>query len=187
MYVDIETGLLHEARFVPSPNADERPAGEAIDAVVIHGISLPPGEFGGPWIEALFTNRLEPRMHPFFAAIASLRISTHLLVRRDGMMVQFVPFHLRAWHAGASCLAGREACNDFAIGIELEGADDVLYEEIQYHVLAEVLTALRLAYPAICPERIVGHSDIAPERKTDPGPAFDWARLHRLLAGTDFA
>src|SRR5690606_32221018 len=169
-----------------SPNADERPEG-VIDAVVIHGISLPPGEFGGPWIEAFFTNRLDPAVHPYFAEIAALRVSSHLLIRRDGALVQFVPFHRRAWHAGVSGLHGREACNDSAIGIELEGADDVLYEDVQYAVLAGILTTLRRAYPAIAPERIVGHSDIAPERKTDPGPAFDWARLHTLLSDTRFA
>jgi len=181
MHVDTLSGLLREARFVPSPNADPRPPGSVVDAVVIHGISLPPGEFGGPWIEALFTNTLEPRAHPYFAEIADLRVSSHLLIRRDAELVQFVPFHLRAWHAGASSLAGREGCNDFSIGIELEGADDIAYEDGQYRALAEVLAALRRAYPDIAPQRIVGHSDIAPQRKTDPGPAFDWAYLRGLL------
>lgn len=182
MIIDPSTGRLDEAQWVPSPNVDERPPDAEIDAVIIHGISLPPGEFGGPWIDRLFTNCLEPAAHPFFEQICSLQVSSHLLIRRDGTLVQYAPFHRRAWHAGASSLAGRERCNDFAIGIELEGADDVPYEEAQYQVLARVLRMLMTAYPAIVPERIVGHCDVAPGRKTDPGEAFDWRKLRTYLA-----
>ena len=180
--VDPRSGLLEGAQQVPSPNQDARPAGEAIDLLVVHGISLPPGEYGGPWIDALFTNSLDPRAHPYFADIHTLEVSAHLLIRRDGEAVQYVPFTRRAWHAGRSCFAGRERCNDFAIGIELEGEDEVPYTEAQYRTLAEVSAALMRAYPGISPERIVGHSDIAPGRKSDPGPAFDWDHLRRLLS-----
>lgn len=182
MNVDMATGLLDEAVYLPSPNFDERPPGSVIDAVIIHGISLPPGEFGGPWIDHLFTNCLDPAAHPFFAEVASMHVSSHLLIRRDGALVQYVSFDRRAWHAGVSCLHGRERCNDFAIGIELEGADDVPYEEIQYQQLARVLTALMRAYPDIVPDRVAGHCDVAPGRKTDPGEAFDWRRLRAALA-----
>lgn len=181
MRIDPITGLLDAARYQPSPNHDDRPDGLAVDLIVIHGISLPPGEFGGPWIEALFTNTLDPAAHPYFRSIALLRVSAHLLIRREGELTQFAPFHRRAWHAGASEYAGRSRCNDFSVGIELEGADHLPYDDRQYPVLAAVIGVLRNAYPAITPERLVGHADIAPGRKTDPGPAFDWARLHRLL------
>ncbi len=153
----------------------------AVDLVVVHGISLPPGEFGGPWIDALFTNTLDPDAHPYFRAIADLRVSAHLLIRRDGDLAQYVPFHRRAWHAGASNFAGRSRCNDFSIGIELEGADRIPYDDRQYSRLAAVVAVLRTTYPTLAPDRLVGHADIAPGRKTDPGPAFDWARLRRLL------
>lgn len=185
MWIDRTTGLLDAARQRPSPNQDERPVGLAVDLLVVHGISLPPGEFGGPWIDALFANALDPDAHPYFRAIADLRVSAHLLIRRDGEVVQYVPFHRRAWHAGASSFAGRSRCNDFSIGIELEGADDLPYDDRQYPRLAAVIAALRAAYPAIAPDRLVGHADIAPGRKTDPGPAFDWARLRRLLGTPD--
>lgn len=181
MRVEPATGLLDAARFQPSPNCDDRPTGSVIDLIVIHGISLPPGEFGGPWIEALFTNALDPTAHPYFQAIAGLRVSTHLLVRRDGEILQYVPFNRRAWHAGESTYAGRCRCNDFSVGIELEGTDHLAYTERQYVRLAAAIAALRSAYPAIHPERLAGHADIAPGRKTDPGPAFDWNRLRRLL------
>jgi AmpD protein len=148
----------------------------------VHGISLPPGDYGGPWIDALFTNTLDPAVHPYFREIAALRVSAHVLIRRDGEVVQYVPFEQRAWHAGQSRYGGRECCNDFSIGIELEGDDDHPYEAAQYRVLAEVCRALIRAYPALSPPRIVGHSDISPGRKTDPGPHFDWPRLHALLA-----
>jgi AmpD protein len=181
MKVDPLTHLVPAARYLPSPNCDERPAGTVIDMVVVHGISMPPGEFGGPWIDALFTNRLPPERHPFFAEIAGLKVSAHLLIRRDGELVQYVPLDRRAWHAGPSSWQGRERCNDFSIGVELEGADDCPYTPAQYSCLAAVVFALMDAYPAITPERIVAHSDIAPGRKTDPGPAFEWPRLQALL------
>ena len=143
---------------------------------------MPPGEFGGSHIEALFTNTLDPDAHPYFRTIHEDEVSAHILIRRDGHLIQFVPFGLRAWHAGASNFRGRSRCNDFSIGIELEGSDDTLYEDAQYLSLTQVLRALMARYPGITPDRIVGHSDIAPGRKTDPGPGFDWARLHTLLA-----
>ena len=153
-----------------------------VSLVVIHGISLPPGEFGGPWIDALFTNTLDPDAHPYFAEVAGLTVSAHLLVRRDGELVQYVPFDRRAWHAGRSCHHGRENCNDFSIGIELEGTDEIPYTAQQYTVLAAVLALLEQHYPA-CVGHLAGHSDIAPGRKTDPGPSFDWAALAQLREG----
>lgn len=147
----------------------------------MHGISLPPGEYGGTWIDRLFTNSLPPQEHPYFAEVAGLKVSSHLLIRRDGEVVQYVPFHARAWHAGASSYCGRERCNDFSIGIELEGTDDSAYEPAQYRALRDAILALCAAYPSLSVERIAGHSDIAPGRKTDPGPAFDWPRLRALL------
>jgi AmpD protein len=181
MRVDVMTGWLPEARQVPSPNCDDRPPEVVVDLIVVHGISLPPGEFGGLWIDALFTNTLDPAVHPYFREIQGLRVSSHLLIRRGGELVQYVPLQRRAWHAGQSRFAGRERCNDFSIGIELEGTDTLPYTADQYQRLAEVITALRAAYPAITPQRITGHCDIAPGRKTDPGTAFDWPRLHCLL------
>jgi AmpD protein len=145
----------------------------------VHGISLPPGEFGGDAIERLFTNRLDPSGHPYFASIASLKVSAHFLIRRDGELAQFVGCNERAWHAGVSSWRGRERCNDYSVGIELEGTDDIPYAAAQYTKLARVVRALRRAYPIA---EVVGHNDVAPGRKTDPGPAFDWARLRRLLA-----
>lgn len=183
MHIDPETGLLQEAKgahFIPSPNHDDRPNAVDVDLLVIHNISLPPNEFGGPYIEQLFTNCLNPDDHPFFREVSELKVSSHLLIRRDGEIIQFVPFHKRAWHAGESDFQGRSRCNDFAIGIELEGADEIPFEAIQYERLAEVTRALQQSYPAINKDHIVGHSDIAPQRKTDPGPAFDW---QRYLAG----
>lgn len=177
MHVDRETGLLEGAIQRRSPNCDARPPAVDIDCVIIHNISLPPGEFNQPWIDALFHNRLDPQAHPYFRDIAHLRVSSHLLIRRDGAVYQYVPFHLRAWHAGQSCLGERQACNDFSIGIELEGADEIPYTEPQYQSLLSSLQALRCAFPAIERDRIVGHSDVAPGRKTDPGPAFDWSRV----------
>jgi len=169
-----QSGWLAEARQVPSPNWDLRPSDAAIDLLVIHNISLPPGEFGGPWIDALFQNRLNPAAHPYFATLQGLRVSAHLLIRRDGVLVQYVPLHLRAWHAGQSRFHGRANCNDFSIGIELEGSDTCPFTEPQYRTLAQVTRDLLGQYPAITSERITGHSDIAPGRKTDPGPLFDW-------------
>jgi AmpD protein len=176
------TGLVSGARQLPSPNCDDRPAPGEVSLLVIHGISLPPGEFGGPWIDDLFCNRLDPTRHPYFAAIDSLRVSTHLLIRRNGELVQYVPLHRRAWHAGQSCFEGRDCCNDYSVGVELEGADEVPYTPSQYASLVALAHALMRAFPAITPARIVGHSDIAPGRKTDPGPAFDWPRFRRLLS-----
>ncbi len=181
MNLDIETGLLAQARHLPSPNQDERPAGCVPELLVIHSISLPPGEFGGPWIERLFTNELEPSAHPYFADIADLKVSAHLLIRRDGELVQFVPFHRRAWHAGESCYEDRERCNDFSIGIEMEGAEEGDFTYRQYAALVEVVATLDENYPGISPERIAGHSDIAPGRKRDPGPGFDWIDLRRQI------
>ncbi|MDF2447061.1 MAG: N-acetyl-anhydromuranmyl-L-alanine amidase [Moraxellaceae bacterium] len=172
---------LRPARHCPSPNCNPRPADAAVGLVVVHGISLPPGEFGGPFIDELFTNSLDPARHPYFAEIAGLTVSSHLLIRRDGEVVQYVPFDLRAWHAGRSAFRGVENCNDFSIGIELEGTDDIPYEAAQYHRLAEVIRTLNSRYPSTF-GHLAGHSDIAPGRKTDPGPAFDWGRLHALLA-----
>lgn len=165
------------ARWVRSPNQDARPPGATIDLVVVHGISLPPGTFGGPWVERLFTNTLPPDEHPFFAGLAGLRVSAHLFIRRDGELVQFVPFHARAWHAGDSVWRHRVACNDFSLGVELEGSDDVPYEPIQYDRLGAAIAALSRAYRTLQPTAVTGHSDVAPVRKTDPGPVFDWARL----------
>jgi AmpD protein len=180
--IDRTRGLLPQARQVTSPNNDARPAGVRPTLIVVHGISLPPGRFGGPWIERLFTNRLPVDRHPFFRAIASLRVSAHLVIRRGGRLVQYVPFHRRAWHAGVSRYRGRKRCNDFSIGIELEGTDRRAYTDAQYRALARTIRALVRAYPTLSTDRIVGHSDIAPGRKTDPGPAFDWPRLHAALA-----
>ena len=179
--IDTTTGLLAGARQVESPNCDDRPPATVVDLVVVHGISLPPGEFGGPWIDALFTNTLPADADAFFAGISGLRVSSHALVRRDGEIVQYVPFHRRAWHAGQSQWQGRSGCNDFSIGIELEGTDASAYESIQYVRLARLISALIGVYPALSVEGVVGHSDVAPGRKTDPGPAFDWPLLRALL------
>jgi AmpD protein len=167
-------GIVAGARQVASPNQDERPAGTPVRLVVVHGISLPPGQYGGAGIVDLFTNRLDPAAHPYYATIAHLRVSAHFLIRRDGELIQFVPCSARAWHAGASIWCGCDRCNDFSIGIELEGRDDDPYADAQYRILAPLVDALRVRYPI---EDVVGHSDIAPGRKTDPGAAFDWTRL----------
>jgi len=176
---------LQGARWQPSPNCDRRPAGTAIDMIVIHGISLPPGHFGGPHIEALFCNRLDAAGHPYFADIAHLKVSAHLLVRRDGSVIQFVPFGMRAWHAGASVFCGRPRCNDFSIGIELEGSDHTAYDRRQYRALNPMLAELMGRWPTITPRRIVGHCHISPGRKTDPGPAFDWAKVTPCVVGRE--
>lgn len=164
-----------------SPNFDDRPDPEDVSLLVVHCISLPPKEFGGPYIEDLFHNRLDPSVHPYFETIHELKVSAHALIRRDGEVIQFVPFGKRAWHAGASSYAGRERCNDFSVGIELEGAEDIPYEEIQYQRLVELTKFIMLRYRRITPERITGHEDIAPGRKTDPGPSFDWDKFRRML------
>ena len=170
-------GWFSDASRCPSPNFDARPQGEKISLVVVHAISLPPGEFGGPYVEAFFSNRLDPSAHPYFATIAALRVSAHLFVRRDGFLMQFVSCLDRAWHAGVSRWQGRERCNDFSIGIELEGADDSEFADAQYRRLNEILAALATRFPI---EAVVGHSDVAPGRKTDPGPCFDWTQIDRL-------
>lgn len=177
-----DTGRLPGARWCPSPNYGPRPPGAEISLLVVHNISLPPGQFGGPEIEAFFCNRLDPDAHPYFREIAGLQVSAHALIRRDGHLVQFVSLLDRAWHAGRSCFEGQQECNDFSIGIELEGTDDLPYTDQQYRRLAQVAGWLMAAWPEITPERITGHSDIAPGRKTDPGPAFDWRHFHRILA-----
>ncbi len=177
MPIELPEGYLSQARYCESPNQDARPPGMVIDLLVIHGISLPPREFGGPWIEDLFCNRLDPNTHPYFATIHTLRVSAHVLIRRDGSMIQFVPFSRRAWHAGESCFQGRSRCNDFSIGVELEGTDEWPYDDRQYATLAKVVCSLQQHYPAITPQRITSHAAIAPGRKTDPGAAFDWQRL----------
>lgn len=172
-------GWLGGARRVESPNSDERPVGLTVRLIVVHAISLPPGEFGGDGIERLFTNRLDADAHPYYREIRDLRVSAHFLLRRDGALLQFVSCERRAWHAGVSHWRGIERCNDFSIGIEVEGCDTLPFAPIQYRVLARLIRIMRRRYPI---EEIVGHCDIAPERKTDPGPHFDWQRLRRLLA-----
>ena len=167
-------GWLAAARRMPSPNCDERPEGTAIRLVVIHNISLPPGVFDGDAVIELFTNRLDWDAHPYYQGIRGLEVSAHFFIRRDGTLIQFVPCALRAWHAGASCWQGAERCNDFSIGIELEGSDDLPFTDAQYAALGPLLQALKQAYPI---EAVVGHSDIAPGRKTDPGPHFAWQRV----------
>jgi AmpD protein len=174
-------GLISPARLCLSPNRDERPAEVALDAIILHGISLPPGRFGGDEIEQLFLNKLDWDAHPYFGEIRGMQVSAHLLIRRDGELVQFVPFNERAWHAGESFFRGRARCNDFSIGIELEGEDETPYADSQYEVLPMVLQALYNAYPGMSPREVAGHCDVAPGRKSDPGPAFDWLRLYDAL------
>jgi len=183
MRIDPQTGLLDDATHVPSPNCDARPANSPIDLLVIHAISLPEGGFGGPWIDALFCNQLDASEHSSFADICGLTVSAHALIRRNGETIQYVPFQQRAWHAGKSNFEGRERCNDFSIGIELEGSDDQPFESIQYQQLGRLSQAVMQAYPDITPERITGHSDIAPGRKTDPGPHFLWPLFWQALKG----
>jgi N-acetyl-anhydromuramoyl-L-alanine amidase len=161
-------------RRVPSPNRDARPADAEISLLLLHSISLPPGEFGGDSIERLFTNTLDPAAHPYFRDIAALEVSSHFLVRRDGALVQFVPVHERAWHAGASTWRGRSRCNDFSVGVELEGTDDGAFEDAQYARLRELVHTLRGRLPL---RDVAAHSEVAPQRKTDPGPGFDWPRF----------
>lgn len=178
----MEAGWVRGARRCPSPNFNARPAGERVSLLVIHNISLPPGRFGGSWIDDLFTNRLDHGAHPYFETLRGLQVSSHFLVRRSGELVQYVATGDRAWHAGKSAFGGRENCNDFSIGIELEGTDDRPYTARQYRRLVSLSVLLLRTFPAITPDRIAGHSDIAPGRKTDPGPAFDWACYRAALA-----
>jgi AmpD protein len=179
LHVD-RAGIVRAAAQVPSPNCDERPDGATITLLVVHNISLPPGRFGGPGIVDLFTNRLDPAAHPYYATIAGSRVSAHFLIRRDGKLIQFVPCGRRAWHAGESRWRGRRRCNDFSIGIELEGTDERPYAGAQYAILARLTRALLRRYPITA---IAGHRDISPGRKSDPGPAFDWEGYRRRIGG----
>lgn len=181
MKINTKTGIIESGRYIESPNADDRPDEQRAELIVVHNISLPPGEFGGPYIEQLFTNQLQADEHPYFETIHQLKVSAHALIHRNGEVTQFVPFHKRAWHAGKSCYCGRERCNDFSIGIELEGTDDEPYEDVQYQQLATIIAELQANYPSLEKNAITGHNDIAPERKTDPGPSFDWDHLKQLL------
>lgn len=181
--MNIVNGRLSAARQVDSPNCDARP-GQEVSLIVIHNISLPAGHFGTDYVEQLFCNELSCDAHPDFRDLGNLRVSSHLLVRRDGSVIQFVPFHKRAWHAGKSHYQGRENCNDFSVGIELEGTDDSGYCGVQYSVLADICKDLARVYGVSLAD-ITGHCDIAPGRKTDPGPSFQWERLHKLIGRTD--
>ena len=176
-----DQGWLTHTRHHPSPNFDHRPPGQNIDLLVIHNISLPPEQFGENWILDFFSNKLDPSAHPYFESISELNVSAHALIRRDGEIIQLVSFNDRAWHAGASCYNGRERCNDFSIGIELEGSDNQPFEQPQYEALARLSALLISHYPLLSEDTITGHSDIAPERKTDPGPFFEWQRFKDLL------
>ena len=187
MKIDVVSGTVEGVRFAPSPNCDARPSGSAPEVLIVHAISLPPGEFGGTGVEQFFCNTLDRQAHPYYEQIGDLKVSAHLLVRRRGELVQFVPLHLRAWHAGQSQCEGRSRVNDFSIGVELEGCDDTRFEPAQYAVLSELTRALMRAYPAITPARIFGHSDISPGRKTDPGPHFDWLGFRASLSETPLA
>jgi AmpD protein len=178
LFLDI-AGMCAGARWVPSPHCDARPEEAKVELVVIHNISLPPGEFGGGWIDDLFLGRLDPDAHPYFRDIAGQRVSSHFLIRRDGELIQYVPCELRAWHAGRSSWKGRERCNDFSVGIELEGTDDRPFEDAQYQMLADLTRALVDRYGDLA---LAGHSDVAPGRKTDPGPRFDWPRYRSSIA-----
>ncbi|WP_306331667.1 1,6-anhydro-N-acetylmuramyl-L-alanine amidase AmpD [Vibrio injensis] len=175
-------GWYQVARHVPSPFFDQRTQQQPISLLVVHNISLPPGQFGGPYIEQFFTGQLDPSAHPFFATIATMQVSAHCLIRRDGEVVQFVPFSGRAWHAGQSSFAGQARCNDYSVGIELEGSDYVPYTSAQYQSLVRLTKALQQRYPAITQQRITGHQYIAPQRKTDPGLAFDWRYFFQQLS-----
>lgn len=173
--IEIDTqGMASPCLIINSPNTDERPAGTSIDMIVIHNISLPPNEFGGPGVIQLFTNQLDANEHPYYAEIAHLKVSAHFLIRREGELIQFASCAQRAWHAGVSSWEGRERCNDFSIGIELEGSDECVFEDAQYLTLQALIDALKKRYPI---QHIVGHSEIAPGRKTDPGPFFNWQRI----------
>ena len=176
-----DSGRIARARWVPSPNCDARPVATNPSMLVLHCISLPPGRFGGGEIEALFCNRLDCRAHPYFDQLRDLKVSSHFLIDRAGELVQFVDCDQRAWHAGRSSYCGSPNCNDVSIGIELEGTETGRYEDAQYAMLAALIPVLRVRYPALAQGPIVAHSDIAPGRKTDPGPAFDWTGLHRRL------
>lgn len=179
--IDCNLGIVEQAQFIASPNFDARPERSEINLLVIHNISLPPSDFGGSGIIELFTNTLDPKQHPYYEEIKDLRVSSHFLIRRDGELFQFVSLLDRAWHAGKSEFAGRTCCNDFSIGIELEGTDDLAYEDAQYQTLINLTQLLMKVYPGIGLNRIVGHCDIAPDRKTDPGESFDWSRFKTAI------
>lgn len=181
MRIDPRKHIFTGVNYIPSPNVDQRPAEFGVDLIVIHNISLPPGEFGHGNVHKLFTNRLDSNAHPYFKEIEGLEVSSHLLIERSGKLSQFVPFDQRAWHAGQSHYEGRDRCNDFSIGIELEGTDEIEYTDQQYRVLSAVVMSLLSTYPTLSSERIVGHCDIAPQRKTDPGQSFDWQRFSAEL------
>lgn len=183
MWIDPQSKLLSNASFHPSPNFNERPEGVVVDLIVVHNISLPPQEFGGPYIDRFFTNTLDFQLHPWFINIVGMKVSAHCVIYRNGDIIQYVPFDRRAWHAGVSSFLGKENCNDYSVGIELEGADEVPYTGEQYRALTDLILALQKIYPKITMDRIVGHSTIAPGRKTDPGNAFDWALLATMLKG----
>lgn len=177
----IKQGWLNQATRKASPNKNNRPDSNNISLIVIHNISLPPNTFGGNWIDDFFLNKLDTDYHPYFKEIDGINVSSHLLIRRDGSITQFVPFHERAWHAGQSNYNGTDNCNDFSIGIELEGADHIPYTEEQYTALAAACKTLINTYPSLTDKSITGHCDIAPERKTDPGDSFEWATFKALL------
>lgn len=179
MSFNIVNGWLQNVKQVISPFYNERPQGQSIRLLVIHNISLPPNQYGGPYVEQLFTGKLDPKAHPYFASIYQLQVSSHLFIRRDGEIIQFVPFDKRAWHAGKSQFNGQENCNDFSIGIELEGCDTDAFTEQQYQQLATITVMLQQHYPI---NDITGHSDIAPNRKTDPGPYFNWQYYRKLIS-----
>lgn len=180
----IKSGWLTLAKHIQTPNKDERPVNSPISLIVIHCISLPPGKFGGHAIDQLFTNQLDPLEHPYFESIHTLKVSAHTLIQRDGLITQYLPFHQRAWHAGRSCYQKKTHCNDFSIGIELEGTETTLYTDKQYQSLTALIHLLIQTYPTLSYQHITGHSDIAPGRKQDPGPYFDWAKLKYLLSKT---
>lgn len=175
-------GWLEEAQIIASPNFEPRPGDCEISLVVVHGISLPPGEYGGGYIQQLFTNQLDWSKHEYFTEIEGMKVSAHCLIERSGHLIQFVSFNDRAWHAGQSCWQDRDNCNDFSIGIELEGTDDEAYTDAQYDQLARLVISLRNQYPSLSEKAICGHSDIAPGRKTDPGQYFDWVKLQQLTS-----
>jgi len=179
---DIKQGWLKDIAQKPSPNKNERPDTNNVSLIIVHNISLPPNQFGECWIDDFFLNKLDPKQHPYFEEICELKVSSHLLIRRDGNITQYVPFHERAWHAGLSNFDGADNCNDFSIGIELEGADHIAYTEEQYIALSSCCRALIDAYPMLSEETIVGHCDVSPGRKTDPGESFDWVRFRNLLS-----
>lgn len=181
MQIDSQTGLLSDVEYHQSSNQDKRPDADDITGIVIHSISLPPGEFGGGWIDDLFLNKLNSKAHPYFAEIADIRVSAHLLIKRSGETIQYVPFNQCAWHAGVSAWDNRERCNDFTIGIELEGCGDSNFEKVQYQQLTDIIKLLCDTYPKLTIDNIRGHEDIAPGRKTDPGPNFNWTYLNKLL------